>query len=147
MSKKISVINGSNLNMLGRREKNIYGNLSLDDINKRITDKFHGRAEIIFFQSNHEGSVIDYIHSLPQTGVKCIVINAAAWTHTSIAIRDALLSISLPFIEVHISNVYRREEFRKLSFLSDCAEGVITGLGIQGYEFAVQYFIDKMEAK
>jgi 3-dehydroquinate dehydratase-2 len=127
--------------MLGKREKSIYGNFSLDEINQGLSTAFGKLALLDFFQSNHEGQIIEHIHGLGAKNVNGIVINAAALTHTSIGIRDALLSISIEFIEVHISNVYKREDFRKVSLLSDCAVGVIGGLGPKGYHYAVDYFI------
>jgi 3-dehydroquinate dehydratase-2 len=128
--------------MLGKREKSIYGNITLDEINATLTENYGKTASLYFFQSNFEGKIIEHIHALPEKNIHGIVINAAAFTHTSIGIRDALLSISIPFIEVHISNVYKREEFRKISFLSDCAIGVIGGLGPKVYNYAVDYFIE-----
>ena len=142
MSVKIAVIHGPNLNMLGKREKSIYGNATLEDINKSLKSLCNQKAELDIYQSNHEGELIDHIHNLGIKGFTGIVINAAALTHTSIGIRDALLSVSIPFIEVHISNVYKREDFRKTSFLSDCAIGVISGLGPRVYNYAVQYFLE-----
>jgi len=141
MPVNISIIHGPNLNMLGKREKSIYGNLTLDELNKGILTSFENQCNLNFFQSNFEGQIIEHIHELPVKNIQGIVINAAALTHTSIGLRDALLSISIPFIEVHISNVYKREDFRKVSFLSDCAVGVISGLGIKGYHYAVDYFL------
>lgn len=142
MPVNISIIHGPNLNMLGRREKNIYGNLTLDEIDHSLSQAFSGRAKLDFFQSNFEGDLIQHIHALPAKQMKAVVINAAALTHTSIGLRDALLSVSIPFIEVHLSNVYKREDFRKVSFLSDCAIGVITGLGPKVYHYAVDYFLE-----
>lgn len=142
MSVNISIIHGPNLNMLGKREKNIYGNLSLEEINQGLSAKFANQTKLDFFQSNSEGEIIDYIHSLQARKIHAIVINAASLTHTSVGIRDALLSVSIPFVEVHISNVYKREDFRRISYLSDCAAGVITGLGPNVYQYAVDYFIE-----
>ena len=142
MSVKICIIHGPNLNMLGKREKNIYGNLSLSEINQSISERFSSKAQLDFFQSNSEGEIIDYIQKLQNREIHAIVINAASLTHTSVGIRDALLSVSIPFIEVHLSNVYKREDFRKKSFLSDCAVGVISGLGPNVYYYAVDYFLE-----
>ncbi|RME91927.1 MAG: type II 3-dehydroquinate dehydratase, partial [Candidatus Hydrogenedentota bacterium] len=122
---KLLILNGPNLNMLGKREKNHYGNFSLSELEENIQKRFSSRAELIFFQSNAEHELIEKIQ---QAKVDGIVINAGAFTHTSIAIRDALLSTRIPFVEVHISNVYKRENFRQKSFLSDIALGVISGL-------------------
>jgi len=136
---KILVINGPNLNLLGQREKSIYGDVSLETIEQRVTDKARMlNIEIDFFQSNHEGAIVDRIQNKDYDG---IIINAAAYTHTSIAIRDALLAVSAKFVEVHISNVYKREPFRHNSYLSDIALGVIAGLGIYGYEYALDYLV------
>jgi 3-dehydroquinate dehydratase-2 len=135
--KKIAVINGPNLNFFGKREKQIYGSLSLEDINKHLKTLGQARGlELSFMQSNVEGELINYIHEL-QDNCDFIIINAGAYTHTSIALRDALLSVALPFIEVHLSNVDKREDFRQKSYLSDVASGVIYGFGALGYELAL----------
>lgn len=136
----IAIINGPNLNLLGQREPHHYGNLSLDAINDELEKAFKGKAQLTFFQSNHEGELIDYVQTLEAAGV---VINPGAFTHTSIALRDALLAKSLPLIEVHLSNIFRREEFRRVSYFSDIAQGVITGLGHKGYGFAVEALLNK----
>lgn len=135
---KIAVINGPNLNRLAQREVNIYGHHSLADIQQRL-EKMAATAghEIVFFQSNSEGALIDAVQSYNEQGVNFIMINPAAYTHTSIALRDALLSVQIPFIEVHLSNVHQREAFRHHSYFSDIAQGVITGLGAYGYELAL----------
>ncbi len=143
---KILVINGPNLNMLGVREPDKYGSLTLSDIEKRIEEYCKKKGiEVIFFQSNSESSLIERIHLALNEGVNGIVINAGAFTHTSIAIRDALLSTSIPFVEVHISNVFSRESLRHISFLSDIAVGVITGLGWKGYICAIDYLTDWLQ--
>jgi len=135
--KKIHIINGPNLNLLGLREKNIYGDLSLDEINKRLSELAKTlELELTFMQSNLEGELVDYIQKL-SGHCDCLIINAGAYTHTSIAIRDALIAVDLPFIEVHLSNLDKREEFRKVSYLSDIASGVISGFGALGYELAL----------
>ena len=135
--KKIHIINGPNLNLLGLREKNIYGDLSLDEINKRLSELAKTlELELTFMQSNLEGELVDYIQKL-SGHCDCLIINAGAYTHTSIAIRDALIAVDLPFIEVHLSNLDKREEFRKISYLSDIASGVISGFGALGYELAL----------
>ncbi|MGS2719481.1 type II 3-dehydroquinate dehydratase [Paraglaciecola aestuariivivens] len=133
----VLVINGPNLNMLGKREPETYGSLSL----QQIVDGLQSYAKdlglgLSHFQSNAEHELIDTIHQSMHK-VDFIVINPGAFTHTSIALRDALLSVSIPFIEVHLSNVHAREAFRQHSYLSDIAQGVICGLGAQGYEFAI----------
>lgn len=135
----ILVINGPNLNLLGTREPHIYGAETLSDIEQHLaqTGKTLG-LEIQCFQSNHEGAIVDRIHQA-RGNVDRIIINAGAYTHTSVAIRDALAGVGIPFIEVHISNVHARETFRHHSYLSDLAVGVIVGLGTYGYEAALRF--------
>ncbi len=136
---KILVLNGPNLNLLGTREPALYGTTTLADVEaaSRAEAQAHGH-ELLGFQSNHEGSLVDRIHAARGEGVAFVVINPGAFTHTSVALRDALAGVAIPFIEVHISNVHRREPFRHHSYLSDIAEGVIVGLGTQGYVMALQ---------
>lgn len=139
---KLLIINGPNINLLGKREPSIYGTLTYDDLIKKIHE--HSREKKIdveFFQSNSEGDLVEKIQNASQ--FDGIVINAAAYTHTSVALRDALAAVGVPFVEVHISNVFAREEFRHKSLLSDKAIGVITGFGIYSYIFAVDYFCFK----
>ena len=136
---KLLVINGPNLNLLGRRESTHYGTLTLTDINTKLIEKADGRAEMEFFQSNHEGAIIDRIQQA--SGFDGIILNAGAYTHTSIAIRDALLTVKIPFVEVHLSNVYAREDFRHKSYLSDIAKGVIAGFGWMSYILALESFL------
>ncbi len=133
----ILVINGPNLNLLGTREVNVYGADTMDALVERLSKQAENlEVNLEHFQSNHEGSIVDKIQSA--RGVHdFILINAGAYTHTSVAIRDALLGVSIPFIEIHISNVHSREPFRHLSFLSDKAVGVIVGFGLDGYEYAL----------
>lgn len=140
MSSRVLVINGPNLNLLGTREPAIYGGRTLADIEAELTD-VAGRyaAEVVFFQTNHEGALVDRIHTARTDGTRFIIINAAAFTHTSIALRDALAAVALPFIEVHLSNVHRREEFRHHSYLSDLAVGSVVGLGAAGYRYALEF--------
>ena len=136
----ILVIHGPNLNLLGMREPEIYGRLTLDDINRNLsrqTEKVS--VNISFFQSNAESDLIDRIQLTMTDGTDFIIINPAAYTHTSVAMRDALAAVKLPFIEVHLSNVFSRESFRHHSYFSDMAVGVISGLGAKGYEFALNY--------
>ena len=136
---KILLVNGPNLNLLGTREPAVYGSTTLADVVAMCGEE--GRAlgvEVAAFQSNHEGALIDRIHAARGEGVRCIVINPGAFTHTSVALRDALAGVALPFIEVHVSNVHRREPFRHHSYLSDIAAGVIVGLGPIGYRLAVR---------
>ena len=135
---KILFINGPNLNMLGTREKDVYGNLNLDEINNLINEKADMiGVEADFFQSNVEGNLVTKIQE--SRDYDYIVINPAAFTHTSIAIRDALLSINAKFIEVHLSNIYSREDFRQNSYISSIAIGVISGFGHIGYLLALDY--------
>jgi 3-dehydroquinate dehydratase II len=140
---RILIINGPNLNLLGEREPEIYGKDTLADINTRLQSRFPD-VRFTFFQSNHEGAIIDAIHQArkDQDG---IVMNPGAYTHTSIAIRDAVASIKIPVIEVHLSNVFAREEFRKHSFLTPVCGGLICGFGAEGYSLAVQGLIRRME--
>ncbi|BCN93989.1 3-dehydroquinate dehydratase 1 [Thiomicrorhabdus immobilis] len=143
----ILVINGPNLNMLGRREPEIYGSETLDDIIEgliELADEYNVR--LFDFQSNAEHEIVERIHQAMDDGTNYIIINPAAFTHTSVAIRDALATINVPFIEVHLSNVYKREAFRKHSYFSDIADGVIAGLGTKGYQLAFEAAIEKLEA-
>lgn len=136
---KIAIINGPNLNLLGKREVDIYGDESFDNFLKELREKYP-RIEISYFQSNIEGELINEIQRL---GFSCdgIILNPGGYTHTSVAIGDAIAAIISPVIEVHISNIFSREEFRKLSHVSSKAKGVISGLGLKGYELALQSFI------
>ncbi|WP_029150647.1 type II 3-dehydroquinate dehydratase [Microbacterium indicum] len=138
MANRILLVNGPNLNLLGTREPEVYGSDTLDDIVALTVETARvEELQVVAMQSNHEGEIVDAIHSAREDCAG-IIINAGAYTHTSVAIRDALKAVALPFIEVHISNVHAREEFRHRSYLSDIAECVIVGAGIQGYEFAVE---------
>jgi 3-dehydroquinate dehydratase-2 len=140
---KILVLHGPNLNLLGKREPDIYGSKTLDDINAEIQSLGQSTGhDVSHFQSNAEHDLVDRIHLAQQDGVQFIIINPGAFTHTSIALRDALLGVSIPFIEVHLSNVFSREEFRQHSYLSDIAVGVISGMGARGYLLAVQAIDD-----
>jgi len=135
---KILVLNGPNLNLLGTREPEVYGTDSLEDIQNGLQSlAFKNSMNIDFYQSNSENELIERLHKAKQDSVDYIIINPGAFTHTSIALRDAFLGVDIPFIEVHISNIYSREEFRKKSYLSDISKGLITGLGVAGYEFAL----------
>jgi len=134
----ILVLNGPNLNLLGSREPQIYGATTLEDINQQLSSQAIAAGHhLLTLQSNAEYELIDRIHDARNEGVNFIIINPAAFTHTSVALRDALLGVDIPFIEVHISNVHKRESFRSKSYFSDVAEGVICGLGTQGYELAL----------
>ncbi|MFA5598101.1 MAG: type II 3-dehydroquinate dehydratase [Pusillimonas sp.] len=140
MAQHILVLHGPNLNLLGTREPGIYGNQTLADINARLSQVCEqAGAGLAVFQSNHEGELVDRIQATRHDETEFIIINAGAYTHTSVAIRDALAGVGLPFIEVHISNVHKREPFRHHSYLSDQAVGVVVGLGAYGYEAAVRY--------
>ena len=141
------VIHGPNLNLLGTREPGIYGADTLASINARLTARARARgANLAVFQSNHEGAIVDRVQAAREDGTGFIVINAGAYTHTSVAIRDALSAVAIPFIEVHLSNVHAREAFRHHSLLSDKAVGVIAGLGARSYEYAVDFALDRLEA-
>ncbi|MBU6304083.1 MAG: type II 3-dehydroquinate dehydratase [Betaproteobacteria bacterium] len=140
LSPRIWVLHGPNLNRLGTREPEIYGSATLNQINQMIEEKAKALdLAIDCFQSNHEGALIERIHQAEQSAVKFIVINPAAFTHTSVALRDAIASVAIPFVEVHLSNVHRREAFRHHSYFSDLAEAVICGLGPQGYLAAIEF--------
>ncbi len=138
---KLIIVNGPNLNLLGIREKDIYGDTSFEEYFKSIKDKF-SNIDLEFFQSNHEGELIEKIQEIGFS-YDGIIINAGGFTHTSVALRDAIASVKTPAIEVHISNILTREEFRKKSFLSDVCKGIISGLGLKGYEFAIDYFLSQ----
>lgn len=142
---KLLVLHGPNLNLLGTREPEIYGYDTLDDINARLVAQAETAGhELVSQQSNAEHELVNAIHAAQHRGVGFIVINPGAFTHTSIALRDAFLGVSIPFIEIHLSNVHAREPFRQQSYLSDVAVGVITGLGASGYEFAVASAIARL---
>ena len=135
----ILVLNGPNLNLLGKREPEIYGQTTLDDINQSLLDEGKSLGlQVECLQSNAEHDLVEQVQRAGTNGVAFIIINPGAFTHTSIALRDALLGVAIPFIEVHLSNVFAREEFRRQSFLSDIAVGIISGLGAQGYSLALQ---------
>ncbi|MGB0225011.1 MAG: type II 3-dehydroquinate dehydratase [Litorivicinaceae bacterium] len=135
---KMLVLNGPNLNLLGRREPGVYGTTTLQELENNLSANAPSGMALEFFQSNHEGQMIDRIHRVMDEPVDGIVINPGAWTHTSVAIRDALSAVAVPFVEVHISNVHAREAFRHHSYLSDIALAVIAGCGMQGYTFALE---------
>lgn len=144
MSSHILILNGPNLNLLGTREPAIYGGRTLAQIEAELSDVARRySADLAFFQSNHEGALIDRIHVARTDGTTFLIINAGAFTHTSIALRDALAAVALPFIEVHLSNVHRREEFRHRSLLADLAVGTIVGLGAAGYRYALEYALSE----
>ena len=142
------LLNGPNLNLLGTREPDIYGHTTLADIESELA-AFAARDghRIDCFQSNAEHGLVDRIHQASREGVDCAIINPGAFTHTSVAIRDAFLATALPFIEVHLSNIHRRESFRRHSYLSDVAAGVIIGLGATGYRLAYQAALSRQTAR
>ena len=136
---KIIILNGPNLNMLGRREQAYYGVKTLDDIAELVQDRARQlEVETEFFQSNHEGALVDYLQRLTPD-VAGIIVNAGALTHYGLSLRDALIDARLPIVEVHLSNIHAREEFRRRSVIADIAQGQIAGLGWQGYIFALEY--------
>ena len=135
----ILVLNGPNLNLLGTREPDLYGSDTLDSINQKLSAQAQQAGHhLLHLQSNAEYELVDRVQEAGREGVNFIIFNPAAFTHTSVAIRDALLGVAIPFIEIHISNVHQREDFRRTSYFSDIARGVICGLGAQGYELALQ---------
>lgn len=141
--KNVLVLHGPNLNLLGGREPDVYGHVTLNEINERLM-KLAGKsgANLVCYQSNAEAELVERVQQARADGTQFIIINPAAFTHTSVALRDALAAVAIPFIEVHLSNVYAREAFRKESYFSDLAIGVISGLGAAGYEFAVQFALN-----
>jgi len=142
---RILVLHGPNLNLLGTREPETYGSQTLEDINGMLVAQASAIGiELAHFQTNHEGELIDRIHQAKLEGVSGILINPAAFTHQSIALRDALLAVQIPFVEVHLSNTHAREEFRQHSYLSDIATGVIMGFGAQSYELGLSGLLAKL---
>jgi 3-dehydroquinate dehydratase II len=138
--KNLLVLHGPNLNLLGVREPDTYGHVTLDEINAKLAQLARESGAVLtHFQSNAEAALVERIQQARQDGTDFIIINPAAFTHTSVALRDALLAVGIPFIEVHLSNVFAREAFRKESYFSDIAVGVVSGLGAVGYELAAQY--------
>ncbi len=148
MVSRILVLHGPNLNLLGQREPEIYGRLTLDEINQKLIARAQAKSVLLeTFQSNCEGALIDRVHQAQRDGVDFVIINPAAYTHTSVALRDALTGVDIPFVEVHLSNIYRRDVFRHKSFFSDLAQGVICGFGWQGYLFALDFALGIATAK
>lgn len=142
----ILVLHGPNLNLLGEREPAVYGSSTLADINRDLlTQAQTAGHHLLALQSNAEYELVERVQDARNEGVNYIIINPAAFTHTSIALRDALAAVDIPFIEVHLSNIYRREEFRHKSYFSDLASGVICGLGAQGYQLALRAAINNLE--
>ncbi|POR35507.1 Catabolic 3-dehydroquinase [Tolypocladium paradoxum] len=147
MARRILLINGPNLSLLGTREPHIYGSTTLDDVVAQAQAQAQQLGVAVeAFQSNHEGAIVDRIHAA-RGQVDAVVINPGAYTHTSIAIRDALLGVELPFVEVHLSNVHTREDFRKHSYLSDKAQAVVCGLGVFGYTVGIEFAAKHMKLK
>jgi len=138
--KNILVLHGPNLNLLGTREPEVYGRVTLDEINAKLAAQAQKNgAKLTYLQSNAEAALVERVQQARGDGTDFIIINPAAFTHTSVALRDALAAVAIPFIEVHLSNVHAREAFRKESYFSDIAVGVISGLGAKGYELALEY--------
>jgi 3-dehydroquinate dehydratase-2 len=147
MAQRLLVLHGPNLNLLGTREPQLYGHTTLPELNAALVSLSASLgASLDAYQSNHEGDLVDRIQAARLDGTDFIIINAGAYTHTSVAIRDALAGVKIPFVEVHLSNVYKRESFRHHSYLSDLALGVVAGLGPQGYEAAVRYAVQYVQS-
>ncbi len=145
MAKKLLLLNGPNLNLLGTREPQVYGSTTLAEIEHEARAQAGAAgAELLSFQSNHEGQLIDRIHAARNEGIEAIVINPGGLTHTSVALRDALAGVGIPFVEVHISNIHGREVFRHHSYLSELAAGVICGFGVDGYRHALDFALNKI---
>lgn len=145
---KFLVLHGPNLNLLGTREKSHYGDETLASINEKLSIMATKNGHTLLAeQSNHEGELVDIVHKTQQDKIDFIIINPGAFTHTSVALRDAMLAVEIPFIEVHISNVHSREDFRRHSYFADIAVGVICGFGPQGYEFALESAMQKLKGK
>ena len=148
MAANILVLNGPNLNLLGTREPDRYGTVTLDAIERDLTEKARqAGATLACYQTNSEADLVDRIQQAASEGTDFIIINPAAYTHTSVAIRDALAAVRIPFIEVHLSNIHAREAFRQRSYFSDLAVGVISGLGAKGYELALRYALEHQGQK
>lgn len=139
---KIQIINGPNINLLGRREPGIYGSESFESYLEKLRERYAGKVELEYYQSNVEGFLIDKIHEVGFGEVDGIILNAGAYTHTSIALQDAIRAIKVPVIEVHISNVHTRESFRHVSMISCACKGVVLGFGLNSYRLALESFMD-----
>ncbi|WP_430432697.1 type II 3-dehydroquinate dehydratase [Methyloversatilis sp.] len=147
-TRRILVLHGPNLNLLGTREPEIYGHLTLADIDAKLkVNALAAGVSLECFQSNHEGDLVGRIQAARSESVDFILINPAAYTHTSVAIRDALAAVAIPFVEVHLSNVHAREAFRHHSYLSDIAIGVVCGLGAYGYEAALEFALRRLDTR
>jgi len=141
---KFLLLNGPNLNLLGTREPELYGDISLEEIEKDLIQNASQKGHTLeTFQSNAEHELVEKIHKAKNEDIKCLIFNPGAFTHSSISLRDALAGTKLPFIEIHISNIYSREEFRQKSFLSEIAEGIISGLGVKGYKLALEVAVER----
>jgi 3-dehydroquinate dehydratase-2 len=144
---KILVLHGPNLNLLGTREPEVYGRATLDDINADLTGIAQASGhEVLAFQSNAEHALIDRVHAARAEGVAWIIINPGGYTHTSVALRDALAGVAIPFVETHLSNVHAREAFRHHSFFSDIAHGVVAGFGADSYRMALEFIVRRLAA-
>lgn len=144
---RVLVLHGPNLNLLGSREPAVYGATTLAEIDAALARRAAAAGvQLSSFQSNHEGALVDRIQAAREDGTAFILINPAAFTHTSVALRDALAAVAIPFVEVHLSNVHRREPFRQHSYFSDLAEGVILGLGATGYRLALEFALERLAA-
>ncbi|MBB4037978.1 3-dehydroquinate dehydratase-2 [Dysgonomonas hofstadii] len=141
---KIQIINGPNLNLLGKREPDIYGSISFEEYFAHLQQTFKG-CELFYFQTNHEGDIIDKIHEVGFS-YDGIVLNAGAYTHTSVAIHDAIKAVTVPVLEVHISNIHTREEFRHKSMIAPACKGSLVGLGLASYDLAIEYFVKMKKA-
>ena len=143
MAKSLLIVHGPNLNLLGEREPEVYGHATLAQIDEELSRMATERGAMArSFQSNHEGTLVERVHAARNDGCDFIIINPAGFTHTSVALRDALAGVAIPFIEVHLSNVHKREAFRHHSYFSDLAVGVVCGLGVAGYRSAMTYALD-----
>lgn len=140
--RKILVIHGPNLNLLGQREQNIYGKTTLEEINSSLEDLAgKSKVDLVFLQSNHEGEIVDAIGRTKTNGINAILINPAAYTHTSVAIRDAIAAVEIPAVEIHLSNIYAREDFRHTSLIAPVSRGQISGFGVNSYILGLQALI------
>jgi 3-dehydroquinate dehydratase-2 len=145
MARNLLLLNGPNLNLLGTREPEVYGSTTLADVERAANEQAaQAGVKLAAFQSNHEGALIDRIHAAKKEGIDAIVINPGGLTHTSVSLRDALASVAIPFVEVHVSNIHQREAFRHHSYLSAIAVGVICGLGTEGYAAAIAFAVKKL---
>lgn len=143
---QIAIINGPNLNLTGIREPHVYGSTTFEDLMAELTERFKSQATIIYYQSNIEGELINHLHDC-RTTAHGVILNAGAYTHTSIALADAISAISIPVIEVHLSNILAREDFRKTSYIASRCIGSISGLGMNGYSLAISHFIETLSSE